>query len=180
MPVPEFDSENPMDGTKYTKGVFKDGIYTNECAELKIKVPDGYESIGDEDLDEMFMYAVNQTPAGADKNLLLATKEDAGFWLKGETIYVSFLNTWLGSKAGRDYTEEDYLNDYLKYISKGLEKDGITAAQSDIVKVTLKGRLLREIVHGVMTKGVILMEELPGLAAPFFTLSKKVLYRTLT
>ena len=39
MPVPEFDSENPMDGTKYTKGVFKDGIYTNECAELKIKVP---------------------------------------------------------------------------------------------------------------------------------------------
>ena len=140
MPVPEFDSENPMDGTKYTKGVFKDGIYTNECAELKIKVPDGYESIGDEDLDEMFMYAVNQTPAGADKNLLLATKEDAGFWLKGETIYVSFLNTWLGSKAGRDYTEEDYLNDYLKYISKGLEKDGITAAQSDIVKVTLGGK----------------------------------------
>ena len=30
-----------------------------------------------------------------------------------------------------------------------------------------------------MTKGVILMEELPGLAAPFFTLSEKVLYRTL-
>lgn len=140
MPVPEFDSENPMDGTKYTKGVFKDGIYTNECAELKIKVPDGYENFGDEDLDEMFMYAINQTPAGADKNLLLATKEDAGFWLKGETIYVSFLNTWLGSKAGRDYTEEDYLNDYLKYISKGLEKDGITAAQSDIVKVTLGGK----------------------------------------
>ena len=140
LPMPEFDSENPMDGTKYTKGVFKDGIYTNEYAGLKMKIPEGYENISDEDLDEMFMYALNQTPDGADKNLLLAEKHDTGFWLKGETLYVSFVNTWLISNAGPGYTEEDYLNDYLKYMVKGLEKDGVTATQSDIVKVTLGGK----------------------------------------
>ena len=140
IPLPEYDGEDPMEGTNYTKGVFKDGIYTNECAELKIKVPEGYENISDEDLEEMFMYAINSAPAGDDRARLLATKEDAGFWLKGETIYVSFFNTSLGSKAGPDYKEEDYLNDYLKYTAKGLEQDGITAAQSDIVKVTLAGK----------------------------------------
>ena len=140
LPMPEFDSENPMDGTKYTKGVFKDGIYTNEYAGLKMKIPEGYENISDEDLDEMFMYALNQTPDGPDKNLLLAEKHDTGFWLKGETLYVTFVNTWLISKDGPGYTEEDYLNDYLKYMVKGLEKDGVTATQSDIVKVTLGGK----------------------------------------
>ncbi len=140
LPMPESDSENPMDGTKYTKGVFKDGIYTNEYAGLKMKIPEGYENISDEDLDEMFMYALNQTPDGADKNLLLAEKHDTGFWLKGETLYVTFVNTRLISNAGPGYTEEDYLNDYLKYMVKGLEKDGVTATQSDIVKVTLGGK----------------------------------------
>ena len=140
LPLPEFDGEDPMHGTNYTKGVFKDGIYTNEYAGLKMKIPDGYQNIGEEDLQEMFMYALNSTPEGADKNLLLAEKQDAGFWLKGETIYVSFVNTWLISKAGPDYKVEDYLNDYLKYTAKGLEQDGITATQSDIVKVTLAGK----------------------------------------
>ena len=139
LPLPEFDGENPMDGTNYTQGVFNDGIYTNEYAELKMKIPDEFEQIGDEDREEMFMYAVNST-AGEDKNRLLATKYDAGFWSNGETIHIYFLNSWLGSKDGRNYTEEDYLNDYMNYYVSGLEKDGIMAAQKDLVKVTLGGK----------------------------------------
>ncbi len=140
LPLPEFDSENPMDGTGFTEGVFTDGIYTNEYAEVKMKIPDGFVEIGDEDREEMFMYAVNSTPAGEDKNRLLATEYDAGFWSNGETIHIYFMNTWLGSPDGRKYTEEDYLNDYLKYISDGLKKDGIIATQTDIIKVTLGGK----------------------------------------
>ena len=120
--------------------VYHDGIYTNEYAELKMKVPDGFVEIGDEDRDEMFMYAVNSTPEGEDKNRLLATEYDAGFWSNGETIHIYFMNTWLGSPDGRNYTEEDYLNDYLKYISDGLKKDGIIVTQTDIIKVTLGGK----------------------------------------
>ena len=139
MPLPEFDIDNPMDGTNYTQGVFKDGIYTNEYAGLKMKIADGFEEIGEEDRDEMFMYAVNSA-SGEDKTRLLATKYDAGFWLKGETIHIYFFNRWLGSKDGRNYSEEDYLNDYMKYYIKGLEQDGLTATRSDIVKVTLGGK----------------------------------------
>ena len=139
LPLPEFDIDNPMDGTNYTKGVFEDGIYSNEYAELKLTIPEGFEEIGDEDREEMFMYAVNST-AGEDKNRLLATEYDAGFWLKGETIHIYFFNPWLGSKDGRNYTEEDYLNDYLKFDISSLAKDGIMATQNDIVKVTLGGK----------------------------------------
>ena len=140
LPLPEFDSENPMDGTNYTKGVFKDGIYTNECAGLKMQIPDGFVEIGDDDLEEMFMYAVNSTADGVDKDRLLATKADVGFWLNGETVYVYFLNTWIGSDEGPDYTEEDYLNDYVEYYVGGLAKDGIKATPNDIVKVMLGGK----------------------------------------
>lgn len=140
MPLPEFDSENPMDGTNYTKGVFKDGIYTNECAGLKMQIPDGFVEIGDDDLEEMFMYAVNSTADGVDKDRLLATKADVGFWLNGETVYVYFLNTWIGSDEGPDYTEEDYLHDYVEYYVGGLAKDGIKATPNDIVKVMLGGK----------------------------------------
>ena len=87
----------------------------------------------------MFMYAVNST-AGEDKKRLLATEYDAGFWLKGETIHIYFFNPWLGSKDGRNYTEEDYLNDYSKFYISDLAKDGIMATQNDIVKVTLGGK----------------------------------------
>ena len=139
MPLPEFDIDNPMDGTNYTQGVFKDGIYTNEYAGLKMKIADGFVEIGEEDRDEMFMYAVNSA-SGEDKTRLLATKYDAGFWLKGETIHIYFFNRWLGTKDGRNYSEEDYLNDYMKYYIKGLEQDGLTATRSDIVKVTLGGK----------------------------------------
>ena len=139
MAAPDFDSDNPMDGTSYTSGVFKDGVYTNEYAGLKLKIPDGFQEIGEEDRDEMFMYAVNSTK-GEDKKRLLATEYDAGFWLKGETIHIYFFNRWLGSKDGRNYTAEDYLNDYLKFEINDLAKDGIIATPSDIVKVTLGGK----------------------------------------
>ena len=75
-----------------------------------------------------------------DKNRLLATEYDAGFWLKGETIHIYFFNPWLGSKDGRNYTADDYLNDYMKFEISSLVKDGLTATQSDIVKVTLGGK----------------------------------------
>ena len=104
-----------------------------------MQIPDGFVEIGDEDRDEMFMYAVNQT-TGADKVRLLATKYDAGFWSKGETIHIYFFNPWLGSKDGRNYTAEDYLSDYMKYYVNGLAKDGLKATQNDIVKVTLGGK----------------------------------------
>ena len=140
LPLPEFDVENPMEGTNYTKGVFADGIYTNEYAGLKMNIPDGFVEIGDEDREEMFMYAVNSTPEGEDRNRLLATEYDAGFWSNGETIHIYFLNTWLGSSSGRNYTEEAYLNDYLEYYIPGLERDGLSVTRNDIVKVTLGGK----------------------------------------
>ena len=140
LPLPEFNSEDPMEGTDYTEGIFNDGVYTNEYAGLKIKMPDGFVEIGADDREEMFMYAVNSTPEGENKTRLLATEYDAGFWMGGETIHIYFLNTWLGSSEGPDYTEEEYLNDYLKFTANDLEKDGMAVTQNDIVKVVLGGK----------------------------------------
>ena len=139
LPVPEFDGDNPMEGTAYVPGVISGGVYANEYAGLKMNIPDGFEEISSGDLEEMLMYAVNSTADGEDKDRLLASHFDAGFWANGETIYISFLNTWLGSAEGPSYTEEDYLNDYLTYYADGLEKDGHKVTRGDIVKVNLGG-----------------------------------------
>ena len=72
------------------------------CFFYYMKVPDGFVEIGEEDREEMFMYAVNST-SGDDKARLLATEYDAGFWSSGETIHIYFFNPWLGSKDGRNY-----------------------------------------------------------------------------
>jgi len=132
--VPEIN--DPMSGTKFTKGVFKDGEYSNEYAGLKLKVPDGFAEIGEEDRKKDFAEALRSISDSKEKTRKLATYFDAWYWdrFTGDSIMVDFLNTKLGFPYDSDYTEEDFLNDVIKTY------EVFEIVNKEISKVTLGGK----------------------------------------
>ena len=130
--VPEFSGEDPMQGTKFTEGVFSDGTYSNEYAGLKVKAPEGWTVLSKQEILEMDSGAEFEN--SKDRTRFMATRHDATFWKNGESIHVYYLNSKLGVPDDRDYTEDDYLND----ATKTYEGYGVT--DSDRTKVTVAGK----------------------------------------
>ena len=101
-----------MDGTNYTRGLFKDSVYTNEYAELKISIPDGLSKESSED----YIMSTPDYMNEADKKRIDATLWDADFMKEfgkqGDTDYLSigFMNTELGMPDNPDCTVDDYLD----------------------------------------------------------------------
>lgn len=127
--------KDPMEGTKYTKSVVKDGVYTNEYAGLKLKVPYDFAVIGDEERKSEWDEVLRSLKDTKEKTLKLATNLDALFWNRntGESVSVYFLNTKLGFPYDSDYTEEDFLNDSIKTYEQ------YNIIKKEISKVTLGG-----------------------------------------
>ncbi len=138
LPLPEI--EDPMAGTKYTQGVVKDGVYTNEYAGLKIEVPKGLPEIGEYERNYAKNADLQSTSDNKVKTRNLATRFDAAFWSTEDAIEVHFLNRRLGIPYDQDYTEEDYLNDIVKEYTEFYEKEGGKVESKGITKVTLGGK----------------------------------------
>ena len=144
--VPQFNSDDPMAGTKYTQGIVKDGIYTNEYADLKLKVPNDFDEIGEEERKKDWAEALRSISDSKEKTRKLATKFDMWLWNRntGDSIMVSFLNAKLGFPYDSDYTEEDFLNDDLKTYEE------YEIVKREITKVSLGGK--------EYTKGELVMD----------------------
>ena len=138
LPLPEI--EDPMTGTKYTQGVVKDGVYTNEYAGLKIEVPKGLSEIGEFERNYAKNADLQSTSDNKIKARNLATRFDAAFWSTEDSIEVHFLNRRLGIPYDQDYTEEEYLNDIVKEYTEYYEKEGGKVESKGITKVTLGGK----------------------------------------
>ena len=127
--VPDADTEkdsddeiDPMAGTNYTKGLFKDGVYVNEYAGIKMSVPGDYSEASASDIKLSEDLAVSMAPDEKTKVIETARIMDDAFWSGGEFISIFFLNTKLGVPDDSDYTEEDYYN-YQKEIYENLGSD---------------------------------------------------------
>ena len=134
--VPKLSGEDPMAGTKFTAGIVKDGVYINEYAGLKIKVPDGFTVIGEEERRKDWNESLKSASDTKEKTRRLATTFDAWLWdrMTGDSIMVDYMNTKLGFPYDSDYTEEDYLNDAMKIYEK------LTIIKKEISKVVLGGK----------------------------------------
>ena len=132
-----------MAGTGYTKGTVNDGVYTNEYAELRMNVPDGFEFFSDAELNSFGDYYLGLATEEKDKAREGARVYDLfGYDGSGTTVMVSFLNTELASPDDPDYAEEDYLADYVNFMTyMGTEDDeGWAIIINDTGKVTLSGQ----------------------------------------
>ena len=138
--VDQSDAENPMAGTNYTKGVFENGVYTNEYAELKVNIPEELDSIPDEDLVNLQNETVMGTTDTRSKAREAATVYDAGFWANGPSMNFYFLNSKLGVTDDPDYTAEDFMEDYMEFMVTVNEENGVEVTISDPVTVNVGGK----------------------------------------
>ncbi len=113
----ETDEEiDPMAGTNYTKGMFKDGVYVNEYAGIKMSVPGDYSESSASELKLNEDRALSVCANDKEKIREIATITDSAFWSGDDGISFSFLNTELGIPDDPDYTEEDFFNDYKEEV----------------------------------------------------------------
>lgn len=126
----------PLKDTGYTKGTVTKGVYVNEYADIKMSIPEGYIF---EDIDLVpFMSGFEEE----GKRIESAKKCDSLFYDgngSGCAIEIDFLNTELGVPDDSDYTEEEYLNDYIDLMTRAGESDeeGWSIISRDIKKATL-------------------------------------------
>ena len=138
--VDQSDAENPMAGTNYTKGVFENGVYTNEYAELKVNIPEEMEPIPDEDLVNSQNEFIMEITDTRDKAREAATVSDATFWANGTSINFYFLNSKLGVTDDPDYTAEEYMEDYMDFNVSINAENGVTVTVSDSETVIVGGK----------------------------------------
>ena len=128
-----------MAGTNYTKGVFENGVYTNEYAELKVKIPGNLQPIPEADLVNIQNESVMNITDTRDKKREAATVYEACFWADGTSIDICFMNSKLGVTDDPDYTAEDYMADYINHIATINADNGVKVTCSEPETVTVGG-----------------------------------------
>lgn len=108
----ESTADDPAaEGTKYTKGMFKDGVYVNDYAGIKLNVPGNlmYETVGYDEKKEW----IDAETSEKEALLLKSQIYDAIFANSTEGVFVFFVNTNIILPDVKDVTE-DYALDYCR------------------------------------------------------------------
>ena len=137
LDTPAKNDADPMKGTNYTKGLYKDGVYVNEYADIKINIPGDYNQVGD---SELAMHETGKlSDCSTDKDILRekATIFENIFVSNDRGFSIEFLNTEIGILDAQDYTEKDYLKDYIEFYGGIISAIGVTYTTEDLVKVNL-------------------------------------------
>ena len=145
----EGDLPDPVIGTSFTKGVYENGFYTNEYAGLKVKIAEEYEQIEEAVLSDISGVLEDCTE---EKDILResATKWDCSFFsidsVIHDNIHFKYVNTKLASADGKDYTEDDYIDDFITWMELTKAK-GYTDEGRETVQLCGK-EYVRQVVSG--------------------------------
>ena len=134
------DADDPMAGTNYKKGVFKDGVYTNEYAGLKFNVPNGLAPLTEKEMAQEKNWFLMDITDGKERKREEACAYDAAFWDGATVIEFMFLNTKRGVPDDPDYTEEEYMEDYIKLLSVLNEAHGGKVVHKGTGKAMIGGK----------------------------------------
>lgn len=147
----EGEIPDPMIGTNYTKGVFENGYYTNECAGLKVKIPEGYEQFGEATMNSAVQNIIANCTEEKDKNRESATKWDYFVFSMDTDIHdnvsIRFVNTEHAATDTSNYTEDNYLVD-RPIFDKMTEANGWTVGERQTVLLGGK-EYVRQIISGI-------------------------------
>ena len=112
----ETDTQDPAAvGTKYTKGLFKDGVYVNDYAKIKINVPGGlqYFPVDAAAKEDSIAQLTDEKDISREKSLIY----DAQFGNSKEGVFIIFVNTKIGFPETADVTEDNVLDYFKEWIS---------------------------------------------------------------
>ncbi len=136
----EIEEVDPMEGTNYTKGLFKDGVYVNDYAGIKISIPEDCAQASESELSMNKNGFLSECTEDKDHIRESATVYDNMFMGESAYILVSFLNIESGIPDDIDYNEDKLLNDYQDLYTKLAERDGVELAYNERENVTLNGK----------------------------------------
>ncbi len=138
------------EGTGYTAGQFKDGVYINEYAKIKLHVPGNlnYLPTDPNEKEEAIASLTDEKQIAVEK----ARITDVVFGNPNEIISIYFLNTHIALPVvfpGKDeLTEEDIIAYSREYLAARAKALGFRFDYKDSTKVNISGNeYLREIVY---------------------------------
>ena len=139
-----------VEGTNYTAGQFKDGVYVNEYAKLKLNVPGNliYYKPDPSQKEETIAALTDEKEIAVAK----ARIDDAGFGNMTEYIGIYFVNPNMAIPVifpdKQEVSESDILDYYSNYIKALAESRGAKVDFKDRERVTIGGReYLRDIAY---------------------------------
>ena len=145
-PTDEYVEDPAADGTNYTRGLYKDGVYVNDYADIKLNVP-GNLKYFPVDADGKEAYIAELTDE-ADINRESSQISDAQFGSAKEAIVVIFINTKIGFPDSDDVTEEAVMDYYKEWVTGQIVDDGSKADWIKREKVKLGSEdFLRDVVY---------------------------------
>lgn len=133
------EHDDPMTDTNYTKGLFKDGVYVNDYADIKFNVPGDMEQLPDESLQMNYDYNIAEISDDKDKTRELAKVWDCVFYSDNYSVEFDFMNTELASPDDTDYTADDYLDDYEAFVTEMIPSEVEVKTDKERKKVNLGG-----------------------------------------
>ncbi|MBR5088301.1 MAG: glycoside hydrolase family 3 protein, partial [Ruminiclostridium sp.] len=139
-----------LEGTNYTAGQYKDGVYVNEYAKIKLNVPGNLSFIPTDPYEKEQSLA--ELTDEAEIALEKAKITDAVFGNLTELIGVYFVNTDIAYSVifpgAEEVTEDDILDAYRAYTEGFAGKQGIRVDYKDRETVTVGGReYLRDVAY---------------------------------
>ncbi|WP_295094478.1 glycoside hydrolase family 3 protein [Ruminococcus sp.] len=148
---PTVAAEDPAtEGTNYTRGLFKDGVYVNEYAGIKLNVPGNlnYFPPNPEDKEELIAEFTDENDIAIEKSRIT----EADFGNPQEDIGISFFNVNIFKPVlfpdKEEVTEDDLLDYFKDRSSRFCEEHGMTIDYKERKNVTIGGQeYVREIAY---------------------------------
>ena len=126
-----------LEGTNYKAGLFKDGVYVNEYANVKINVPGNLNYFpNDTDPEDKKAYIAELTDEEEIRRERSQVME-ADFANSKEAVMISFVNTKIGFPDSADVTAEDVMDYCKEWIDGQITSDGDNADWKERKKVKL-------------------------------------------
>ena len=129
------------EGTNYTKGVFENGVYSNEYAGITADIPDDFSMI-----NEVYLSIIAENTIEGSSTEEEMIYNSAVIWDDifengfDAAVTYKFVNTAMGFPDDPQCTEEEYL-DYIKVFDTYWDEEaGITHVYKDRAKVVLGGK----------------------------------------
>ncbi|MBQ9894701.1 MAG: glycoside hydrolase family 3 protein [Ruminococcus sp.] len=123
-PSEDNSNDSAAEGTKYEKGLFKDGVYVNDYANIVMHVPGNVKYMSVDEVkqakQETIDYFTDEKVVSFEKNSIW----DSWITNNKECIYIKFVNTKLLYPDSENVSAEQLLNDYKEYYEKLLGELG--------------------------------------------------------
>ena len=145
-------------GTNYTKGVFADGVYTNEYADIRVEIPGNLPPLSDSSILSAISSVVNETTSESGKQYYRSIIWDSVFQGDNAIFVVKFANTDIGMPDNPLCSVDEYLDVCKESDMRDYGSGDVSIAYGDRITVSLGGHdYVREVWSMTSPAGTVLV-----------------------